>query len=303
MLITQTSAQQWWQEADTLRKPRIIIASTSQLVTYAGSLAGLYSLWYAQYDQGSFHFFDDTHTWMQMDKVGHVTTAYQIGDGLYRINRWTGAGHRASMRWALLTGYSYQLAVEVFDGFSEAWGFSYSDQLANTLGTASFFFQQVFWEEQRLRWKYSFQPSGLTDGSGPEAQRARDLYGTALSEQWLKDYNGQTHWISANVWSLAGKPQRFPRWLNIALGYSVDGMLGAEVNAWQLESNDPRSVTYTSSVRRERQLLLSLDIDLYHARLPRALEFVKPLFGVIKFPFPAVEWNSERGLRGHWFYF
>ncbi len=271
---------------------------SSQAVTYTASLTGLYFAWYAQYDQQAFHFFDDLDTWQQMDKLGHIATSYQIGDGLYRINRWTGLDHKKSMRRALALGYSYQLVVEIFDGFSSGWGFSITDQVSNTIGTATFFAQEEIWHEQRFRWKYSFWPGSTDNFSNAEKQRAEDLYGSSITEQWLKDYNGQTYWLSTNIWSIAGKPDRFPRWLNMAVGYSSNGLLGAKSNGWEVDGE-----VYNSSIQRQRQLLLSLDIDLYHARLPKALEFIKPVFGLIKFPFPALEWNSEQGFKGHALYF
>lgn len=297
LFATQGQSQAWWQQADSLKPKRVVLATSAQAVTYTSTLTGLYFLWYASYDQSNFHFFDDLQTWHQMDKMGHITTSYQIGDGLYRINRWTGLPHKKAMRRSLLLGYSYQLVVEVFDGFSDAWGFSYSDQIANTLGTTTFWIQQEIWDEQRIKWKYSFWPSKLGNGNTPEAQRAENLYGTSLTEKWLKDYNGQTYWLSANIWSLAGKPDNFPRWLNVALGYSASGLLGAERNSWDIDDQ-----VYTSSVERGRQLVLSLDIDLYKARLPKFLEFVKPVFGLIKFPFPALEWNTTQGFKGHLLY-
>ena len=48
-------------------------------------------------------------------------------------------------------------------------------------------------------------------------------------QQVLKDYNGQTYWLSANIWSF-NKESNFPRWLNVAFGYGADGMLYGENN-------------------------------------------------------------------------
>jgi len=42
------------------------------------SLTGLSVLWYADYPHTSFHFINDNSEWLQMDKAGHLTTAYFI---------------------------------------------------------------------------------------------------------------------------------------------------------------------------------------------------------------------------------
>jgi len=264
-----------------------------------GSLAGLNFAWYANYPQSPFHLFNDWKGWMQMDKVGHATTAYQIGKNLYELNKWSGFSENSSLIAATLVGFGYQTAIEVLDGRSAQWGFSLSDFGFNTGGSLLFFGQQALWKEQRIALKFSYQPSNYTNMKPLEASRARNLYGSSITEQWLKDYNGQTYWLSANIWSLAGKPDQFPKWLNIAIGYSLEGVYGAESNSWTLEDG----TYYTSSQVRQRQLLLSLDVDLEKADLPKPLRWIQPVFGLIKIPFPALEWNSVYGLRGHWMYF
>ena len=39
----------------------------------------LNDLWYKDYPKSSFHWINDNSNWLQMDKVGHATTAYQVG--------------------------------------------------------------------------------------------------------------------------------------------------------------------------------------------------------------------------------
>ena len=298
---SSANAQNIFASSDSLHKGRAIALGIGQGVTYASTLGALQFAWYSEYQTGGFHFFNDWPGWQQMDKVGHAATAYQISNNLYKLNRWSGIKEKRSIWFAAGLGYSYQLAVEVMDGFSSGWGFSNYDLLFNTVGTGLFTGQQLGWGEQRIKIKYSFWPSGLTKLSCSEGRRARNLYGEGLYEQWLKDYNGQTYWFSANIWSLIGKPDRFPKWLAVSAGYSANNLLGAESNTW----TDPDDVTQkiSSSRVRQRQLLFSLGVDLDHVDLPRTLKWMKPLFGLVKFPFPAIEINSQKGLKGHWLYF
>jgi hypothetical protein len=298
---SSANAQNIFTPSDSLHKTRAIGLGIGQGVTYASTLGALQLAWYREYQTSSFHFFNDWPGWQQMDKVGHAATAYQISNNLYKLTRWAGIKENRSIWYAAGLGYSYQLVVELMDGFSSGWGFSNYDLLFNTVGTGLFTGQQLGWDEQRIKIKYSFWPSGLTNLSGAEGRRARNLYGEGLHKQWLKDYNGQTYWVNANIWSLIGKPDRFPKWLAISTGYSANNLLGAESNTWSDPDNE--KVLITSSRSRQRQLLFSLDIDLDHVDLPRSLKWMKPLFGFVKVPFPALELNSEKGLRGHLFYF
>ena len=51
--------------------------------------------------------------------------------------------------------------VEVFDGFSSEWGFSWGDMLANTTGTTLYISQELLWKEQRIVPKFSFHKKPL----------------------------------------------------------------------------------------------------------------------------------------------
>jgi len=294
------NAQKWYQNADSLNVKRASLALGTEGTAFIGTLSALQFAWYTDYQSTQFHFFNDWEGWMQMDKLGHATTAYQAGNNLYKINRWAGIKEKNSIWLAGGLSYSFQLAVELMDGFSSGWGFSNYDLLFNTIGSGLFISQQLGWHEQRIKLKFTFWPSGLTNLPDPEGRRAQNLFGTGLHEQWLKDYNGETFWLSANIWSLVGKPNNFPKWINVALGYSVNGLLGAESNTWQF-SDSPNIIS--SSRPRERQFLLSLDIETENMRLPKALLWIKPIFGVVKIPFPALEWNLNKGMVFNPLYF
>jgi hypothetical protein len=84
-------------------------------------------------------------------------------------------------------------AVEVLDGFSSEWGASSGDIIANASGTA-FVSQELLWKEQRITPKFSFHTTQY-------AQYRPNVLGSSLAEQMLKDYNGQTYWLSVNLHS------------------------------------------------------------------------------------------------------
>jgi hypothetical protein len=297
----QVVGQQWYEPADSLNKKRAIAITSFQTGVYATTMSGLYFAWYNQYKSSGFHFFNDWVGWSQMDKAGHAITSYQIPQNLYKINKWAGVSEKKAIWYAAGLGYSYQLFIEVMDGYSTGWGFSNGDLLFNTVGNGLFLSQQLGWKEQRISLKYSFFPSGMTNLPGDEGHRARNLYGETVFEQWLKDYNAQTYWASFNIWSLTGKSDHVPKWLNLAVGYSVNNLLGAESNTWTDPDNPTAKISSTRL--RERQFLLSLDVDMQRVNLPKPLLWLRPVFGLIKFPFPALEFNTQKGFRGHLMYY
>jgi hypothetical protein len=114
----------------------------------------------------------------------------------------------------------------------------------------------------------------------------------------MKDYNGHTYWLSANIHAFLHDNSTFPRWLNISFGYSADGMIGARYNPSEINGS-PIPVFV-----RTRQYFLAPDIDLTRIRTKSPfLKMVFNIFGVLKFPLPALEYNSTQGLVVHGVYF
>lgn len=269
------------------RKPFVI----STLGTaYAGSLIGLNQLWYANYPKSSFQLFDDSREWLGMDKIGHFTTNYYIAYYGYDIFRWSGFNRKTSIWTAAIMGVTYQTTIEVLDGLSAQWGFSMMDQAMNIGGGALFVTQQLVWDEQRIMPKISYAPT-----SYPKLRP--EVLGSNALESILKDYNGQTYWLSVNIWSfLKNREQRkFPRWLNLAVGYGADGLVGGSANP----------VPY-QNIRRTHQFYLSLDIDL--TKIETKSKFLKTLFKgiqLIKIPAPAFEFTTDpsKPVNFHWFMF
>jgi hypothetical protein len=96
---------------DTSKVNKKLLAGivASEAVVYAGSFTGLYFLWYKNYPQSGFHFFDDGKEWMQMDKMGHVTSNYYIAKGCYSLLRMTGLSDNKSIIYGTLTVLLYLL--------------------------------------------------------------------------------------------------------------------------------------------------------------------------------------------------
>ncbi|WP_430467883.1 DUF2279 domain-containing protein [Winogradskyella ouciana] len=284
-LFSQSKLNQFLKPSDTLNKPRrnAVIISESSLATLA--LIGLDQLWYADYPRSSFKTINDSGEWLQMDKFGHVFSSYQLGRiGANTLN-WAGISKKDQLLFGSTLGLGFLTAVEVMDGFSEEWGFSWTDMAANVTGTGLYVGQELLWKEQRILLKYSFHRTDF-------AKQRPDKLGNGLFEEFLKDYNGQTYWLSANLNSFF-KTDYIPNWLNLAFGYGADGMLTGD-------PNDPLFLNQN----RTRQYYLSLDIDLTRIKTnSNVLKTIFDVFNVIKIPFPAIELNSEGRLKMYYFYF
>jgi hypothetical protein len=244
-----------------------------------------------------------------MDKAGHAYTTYFESKWVGDLYRWAGLPQRKAAYIGTAAGMLFQTSLEMLDGFSAQWGFSWGDMGFNALGAGLYLGQELAWQEQRIYGKlsigrppYSTAPLYSLSGNAQSslAQRAENLYGRSLPELFFKEYNGQTIWLSINPSSfLAERPRWLPPWLNIALGYGIENVFGAERNSWR--NADDEEFIAPSQYRRYSQYYLSLDLDW--ERIPTRKPWLKGLFKVLnifKFPFPSLEYNSLGQWRGRW---
>jgi uncharacterized protein YfiM (DUF2279 family) len=285
ILFSQSKTDLFLTPSDTLNKPRRngVIITEASLATIA--LIGLDQLWYADYERSKFHTINDNSEWMQLDKFGHAFTSYQLGKHGAQLLNWSGVSKKDQLLYGATLGFGFLTAVEVLDGFSKEWGFSWGDVMANAAGTGLYIGQELLWEEQRIALKFSFHQTHY-------AKMQPDKLGESFLEQVLKDYNGQTYWLSVNLHSFF-KESKIPKWFNIAVGYGANGMLGdTEVVDNQLLTN----------ITPYRQYYLSFDVNLSAIRTKSKLwSTIFDVFNMIKIPFPTLE-ISKKGTVFHLFY-
>ena len=267
------------QGSDTL-KVRRGITHAVLISSATGSLLALNQVWYASYGTENFHFFNDSKQWMQMDKLGHAFTGYMITNEVNRLHYW--AAEKRQPWVGAVYALSYLSALELMDGFSSGWGFSGSDMLANGVGVGIAFSQDHFFKRQLIIPKFSFSRSTY-------AMVRPEILGSSYAEQLLKDYNGQTYWLSVPITSFLNLPKGF-KWICISLGYGCDAKLVGSQNAW-------------NGFNARRQVYLSFDIDC-SSLAPRHPKLSKVLthLNLIKVPFPSLEFSSDK-TRFHWISF
>lgn len=276
---------------DAINKKRLRTTLITAGTLYGATMTTLWFLWYNDYPQTKFHWINDNSAWLQLDKMGHATTVYVSSGYMYNALRWSGVDNKKAAVYGALSGWGFMATVEFMDGLSEEWGASWGDLIANTSGAALFVSQQLLWKEQRIRLKFSYSPTKY-------AQYRPDLLGENHLQRIIKDYNGETFWLSGNISSFLHSESKFPKWINVAVGYGGRGMIGAYSNPPEYNGQP------LPSFNRVRQYYLSMDIDW--TRIKTHSHFLRTMFQVLNFvklPFPALEYNREDGIVAYWIFF
>ena len=285
------------QTIDTFNKNKFVKVQSAIAGISLGTLLYLNNEWYTQFPKTTFHFFDDNYEWLQMDKCGHVFSAYFESNLTYRFYKSTGLTNAQATNASWLSSIAYQGIIEFLDAYSENWGFSKGDMGANFLGATIFAVQQHLWKEQRIQVKFGFYPKHYQDESLNE--RTKAIFGNHVYEQLIKDYNAQSYWLSGNLNKLL-KTDKFPKWLNIAVGYSAENVFEYALrNQWL---NSQNQWIDKSNLRAYREFLISPDIDL--AQLPIRNKNIKRFMTYLTFkiPLPTLIYQSDNRINFSWFF-
>lgn len=281
----QTKVNAFLKPTDSLNTSRRNAVVITEATLGTVSLIALDQLWYSDFERSSFQTTNDSNEWLQMDKVGHVYSSYHLGRVGANMLNWAGVSKKDQLIYGATLGFTFLTAVEVLDGFSQEWGFSWSDMASNAIGTGLYVGQELLWNEQRITLKFSYN-------SSPYAELNPEKLGDGFYEELLKDYNGQTYWLSANINSFV-KSNSIPNWLNIAFGYGADGLLTGRGNNPDFPNQN-----------RRRQYYLSLDVDLTRIKTnSRVLKTIFDVINVIKVPAPTFEVNDRGRVKWHYIYF
>ena len=271
-------------------RKRVRLIAAVNIAGYSAAMVGLYAAWYSKYEKTGFHSFNDSKEWLQMDKAGHLFSAYAESMASMELWRWTGIERKKRIWIGGMSGAAYQTVIEVLDGFSEGWGWSWADFGANILGSGALVAQELAWNDQRIKLKFSFHRKDYQDGELD--MRSDELFGKSSPERFLKDYNGQTYWASVNVRSFFPE-SKWPPWLAIAIGYGAEGLFGGTENIGK--DDDGNINFYRPDIRRYRQWYLAPDIDLSKIRTKKkAVKILLNFLNVFKFPAPSLEFSNGK---------
>jgi Predicted periplasmic lipoprotein len=262
-----------------------------------GSLVALNQSWYKGYTRTSFHTFDDKKEWLQVDKAGHGWSAYTFAKTSTAMWKWAGIKKNKSVWIGGISSLGFMTVIEFLDGYSAKWGWSWMDMAANIGGIGLYSAQELTWNEQRIQYKFSSHTKNYDASLQP---RTNDLFGNRVTERLLKDYNNQTYWLSVNLKSFF-KESNLPPWLNMAVGYGAEGMLGGFENAW---TDKTGTMHNRYDIQRVRQFYISPDIDFTKIKTDKkAVKTLLEILSVIKMPAPALMLDSKGKFKAYALYF
>lgn len=291
VLLFSFAAQQANAQQNNVNQGRLNGVIITEAVITTGVTIALHYLWYKKFPKSRFHLFNDNAEWLSMDKIGHAATAYNVSAIQYDVMRWSGVDNTKAAWIGGLTALGLQTMVEIFDGFNAEWGFSKGDMLANITGSALFVAQQLAWGEQKARLKFSFHKTIY-------AKYNKGELGANKWQSWLKDYNGQTYWLSINPASFMKSNTSFPQWLNVSMGIGADGMIGARTNPSKIGD------VVIPEFKRQHRFLFSVDADLKRIGNKNMDPHILLTFpNIMKFPAPALEFKKGTAVKYHWLYY
>lgn len=279
------------QQASTVRDsllqtPGLPLLAAGLGLGYTTGLVVLSKTWYRQSPKTSFHFFNDNPQWKQLDKAGHFWGAYHEGRLGIDALRAAGLPEKKAIWYGGLLGFVLQSPIEWLDGYAAGYGASAGDLGANALGSLALITQHLAWGEARLQPKFSFHQTRW-------AALRPQVLGSSLPEEMLKDYNGQTYWLAADLAALLPAPSRVPRWLNLAVGYGAEEMVFGHP-----------LTNHQAGYRAYRQYYLAPDFNFrYFETRHKWLKGALWLLDMVHLPLPAVEYNRRQGLKLHPIYF
>jgi VanZ family protein len=228
---------------------------------------------------GSFNIQEDGDYAQYVDKAGHFFTGFTMstimGDALmesgfsYETSTWLGAA----------LGLAYMTTVEIQDGYATTWGFSPSDQIANTAGAVFYAARNLVPDLQNVTPRWSYVPGRLV-GERMTTERPLTIF---------DDYNSTIFWLNFNVENMLPRPwaEYWPDWMTLSVGYGC--------RDYEVRSSLPDGPMLPVRSRA----MIGIDYDWLKI-LPESrfgvLNYVRQALNYIRLPGPTLEF-SDAGVR------
>lgn len=235
-------------------------------------------------EKAEFKIMEDGHYAMQADKAGHFFGAYFMAylfdEGLLA----SGLSYDAANTWGAVMGLSYQLYIEIMDGFGAKWGFSPSDFYADVAGALFYTLQHHFTCLQNFTPKFMYVPA---DWHGELKRKPHDFF--------IDDYSSHTLWLSMNVHNMLPRNLKpyWPDWLELSFGYAARNL--CVVGDPEIECDPVKSNVHKDVVWGSPRFVVSLDYNLIKL-LPDGPNFwnwLRQSLNYLKWPSPAIEFGEK----------
>jgi hypothetical protein len=146
------------------------------------------------------------------DKLGHIFFPYMVTTIYTDVFEWTGLTRKQSLYYAASLAFAYQTYVEIRDGFSAEWGFSWGDFGANVIGAAYPILQEHYPSLKNYNMKINFHAS--------------ERFKQGSHAVIIDDYESTYHWLTVTTYNLLPDnwKQYYPSFVNFAIGHSVQNL-------------------------------------------------------------------------------
>lgn len=209
VLITPARAQ----ETDSVQTGRTVLVSGTLLTAMLGGNLLNNTMWWKG-EKSAFHFewHNDWRYALGADKFGHFYFPAMISYPVSESFRWAGFSRRTALWLGSGTALAYQTYIEIRDGFSKEWGFSWGDFTADVLGAGYPLLQEYMPALRGVDMKISFYPSARFKNNS--------------NKVIFDDYESTTHWISIppTLFLPDDISRLLPSRLHLAIGHSVKNL-------------------------------------------------------------------------------
>jgi len=254
------------QDTSDVKPLRLAIVSGVTLGTIVGVHIYQQNAWW-QGPRAPFRFENDWVYALNVDKLGHMYAGYFLSRMFKYTLSWTGFSEHTSTFFGSVLGFSYQMYVEVEDGFHRVYGFSPGDAFFNMIGATIPLAQWTFPVLRNFSLKYSYWPSQEYKAELREGQ----------AKTFLDDYEGTTVYLGVDPHFMMGKSlsDAVPAWLGVAFG----------IGARNLDE----------SGGGDRQFTIALDYNF--SRIETESDFLRTIFTLLDFfhlPAPGIRFEGNR---------
>jgi hypothetical protein len=265
----QTNAQ----DSSSVKPGRLALVGGVTLATVIPVHIYQQRAWW-QGERTPFKFRNDWSYAMNIDKWGHMYGGNLMSRVFGYSLLWSGLSEKSSALYGSILGLTYELYVEVEDGFHKEYGFSPGDAFANMIGATIPLAQATFPVLKNFSLKYSYWPSPRYISEIDQGQQ----------RAFIDDYQGMTVWIAMDPHFLMEKDlaEAVPSWLGISFGVAA-----RDLDAF----GNGRRVLY-----------LTLDYNL--AKIRTGSSLLRTVFTVIDFfhlPAPGIALDGSK-LKAGFFY-
>ena len=115
MMIYVATAQEQTAIDSVTKAKRVRLVASIFGGSYGASFISLNKAWYANYPRSRFQFYNDGKEWLQMDKVGHAWSGYQLSRASYAGWRWAGMSEKKAVLTAGISGFTFLTVIPIIE--------------------------------------------------------------------------------------------------------------------------------------------------------------------------------------------